>query len=149
MPSQNSRYEKEVNGRWIYTGTFFLEGEHGKPLQELRPVRLRHPEREYLAYIALTMLSAPGGDFDEDDTVYADIYTIDGRRTSTGGMRGINPPSHHGGGVWGRHFGNAGDDSNEGISSYVGRIDQELVFRIFIDGDDWVGASYFIMELAT
>lgn len=148
MTYQDSRYVKEVNGKWIYTGTFFHEGKHGQSIPpKLHQVRLRRREREYLVHISLTMLSAPGGDFDENDTVYADIYTIDGQWMSSRGMRGINPPDHHSGSVWGRHFGNRGDDTNEGISSYVGQIDQEVVLRIFIQGDDWVGASYFIMEL--
>jgi len=147
MTSQNSRYEKEVNGKWVYTGTFFFAGEHGQALQDFHRVRLNNRERMYLVHTALTMLSAIGGDFDEDDTVYTDIYTIDGQRMSSMVQRGINPPGHITGSVWGHHFGNSGEDTNEGISSYVGPINEEIEFRIFIDGDDWVGASYFVMEL--
>ena len=151
MIYDDSSYVKEVNGKWIYTGTFFHEGKHGQSIPpKLRRVQLHRREREYLVHIALTMLSAPGGDFNEDDTVYADIYRIDGQRMSSGsktGKTGHVSPDHNSGGVWEHHFGNRGDDTNEGISSYVGQIDQEVVLRIFIQGDDCLGASYFIMEL--
>ena len=136
MTYHDSRYEKEVNGKWIYTGTFFHEGKHGQSIEpKLHQVSLKRREREYLVHISLTMLSAIGGPFNYDDTVYADIYTIDGQLTSYRRKRHPGFASHPGG-VYGHHFGNPGDDTNEGISSYVGQIDQEVVLRIFIQGDE-------------
>ncbi len=150
MASEDSCYRKEINGKWFYAGTFFHQGVNGEfvPGKEVE-IELQHREREYIVHIGLTMLSAPGGDFDDDDTVYADIYSVDDLRTTTGGTRRIDPPDeyNHDGGVWEHHFGNYGDDTNEGISAFVGRINQKIKFRLFVQGDDWAGASYTIMEL--
>ena len=113
----------------------------------------KEPNTVYLVNVSLTMLSGVGGAFDDDDIVYTDIYSIDGDRNkmklltveerTTAVMKGQCPI----GGVYGRNFGRQGDNNNQGISSFVGFIKERIVFRIFIYGDDWAGASYSIMEL--
>jgi hypothetical protein len=97
------------------------------------------------------MLSAQGGQFDEDDTIYTDIYKIDGvRQIHKEGEREtavVKPENCPFGGVYGHHFERQGKDYNQGMSSYIGVVKKDVEFRIFVYGDNWVGASYFIMEL--
>ncbi len=156
MDSVDTFYEMQVAGsKWVYVGNLFHEGAHDRFVEpKLFSVRVKQPEKIHLVNIGLTMLSAPGGDFDEDDTVFADIYSIDGRLTSLegdrqGGPAGVQPH----GGVWGRHFGDPGEVTaqgihrNMGLSSYVGPVNREIVFRLFIQGDDWAGAGFTMLQL--
>lgn len=149
MTSADSIYQLEVNGKWIYTGTLVHEGTHGRYVRpKRREIKLHHRERTYLVSIALAMLSAPGGDFDEDDTVYADIYSIDEQRLApTPGVKGVNPPTYHAGYVYGHHFGQYGDDSNQGPTSYAGPINEKLELRLIVQEDDWAAATYSVVEL--
>jgi hypothetical protein len=132
------------NNKQVWAGSFFAEGRHGKSIQVEQRVDLARTEGTFVAYVFLTMLSAEGGDFDEDDTIFADIYMIDGNRLDVqSSLQGVQL-----GGVWkGNHFGAKGDVANQTISAYTGPINDHIVFRIRVTGDNWVGASYVVMEL--
>ena len=138
MGMQDHVADTTVNGKYVCCGSFFLSGRHDAYLDKLVDVRVPRPESVCLVHIAATMLSARGGDFDEDDTIFTDIYSIDRRRLDT--TNGF-------GGVWDHHFGAKGDVKNQAISTFVGYVNSEIKFRIAITGDDWVGASFFVMEL--
>jgi hypothetical protein len=127
-----------AKGKFVCTGSFFFAGEHGRTLTKVVKVNIPHPEATYLSSIWLTMLSAVGGDFDEDDTIFADIFAIDQKRMNLKYVKG---------GVWDHHFGQKGDDENQGVSSFIGPINHSIEFRLAITGDDWVGASYSVVEL--
>lgn len=107
------------------------------------------PETEttYLMHISITMLGPQGGDFDQDDLVYADIRSI-GIDPNT--LADIKPDSAAGfGGVTGWKFGTVREShKNMGISTYIGPIKGEMVkFRLYQEGDSYAGASYFVLEL--
>ena len=142
---ENTRFELEVNGKWTYCGTLVTKSRHGQDVAELHTIHLKHAERFYRVHVSLSMLSAYGGDFDEDDTVYADIYAIDGKKRGHGWLRPTRGPVD--GYVWGRHFGFRGDDENMGPTVYAGRINQELTVRLFVMGDNWAAATYVVEEL--
>ena len=94
--------------------------------------------RRYLAYIFVTMVAGLSGDFDDDDAVYVDIYSIDNkRRDTTNGF----------GGAWDNKFGSKGAVENMAISSSIGVINDNIMFRLSVHGDDFVGASFVVMEL--
>jgi hypothetical protein len=151
--------------------------------QKLKRVEVPEGDRTYLVHIGLTMLSAVGGTFDEDDTVFADIFAIDDQDIGLAYVNNHLKPSHPrenlefgytpgewpfdelkgnlklegvgglGGGVWGEDFGelpyqdSAKNYKTMRISSWVGTIHSSITFRLFVDGDDWVGASYFVLQL--
>jgi hypothetical protein len=127
-------------GKMVFTGNFFVEGVNGKYRTHTQTVLIPGMETKvkYLVYIFPTMLSAVGGPFNQDDTVYVDIYAIDGNRMDK---------SNGYGGAWGRHFGLYSDTRNMAISAWVGYIQSNITFRVNVTGDDWVGASYIIMEI--
>lgn len=149
---------KDANGidvdKWFYTGTFFYQNKRS-PSFKLYQILINHPEHMHLVHIGLSMLSAVGGDFDEDDTVYADIYTIycvrmvleKGRYPAVVTQQLPHNPIQVDNVMYDHHFGPWGDDKNQGICSYVGPIQEEVTFRLFIYGDDCAGASFFIQEL--
>lgn len=79
-----------VNSKFVCTGNFCLSCMQGQTLSATQDVRVPQRERRYLIYIFTTMISAPGGDSDQHDTVFADIYSIDGfRRDSSNGFGGV------------------------------------------------------------
>jgi hypothetical protein len=127
-----------VKGKFVCTGSFFFSGRDGETVTKVVKVDVPHPEMMCLIFIWPTMLSAVGGDFDDDDTVFTDIFAIDHQRMN----------SHHlNAGVWDHHFDEKGDDKNQGISSFVGIVNHSITLRLAITGDDWMGASYVVMEL--
>lgn len=152
-------------------GSIFIEGKNPEgdlPMdfrEEIACVKVPPHEKGtvYLLHVGLTMLSARGGDFDEDDTVYADIFSIGGDPENKPDVGYVVPPDlpYGYGGVWGVHFdskaGTAGayHHRNMGISTYIGPLKGKDVttkgdvvkFRLACVGDDWVGASYFVLEL--
>ena len=142
---------KQINGKVVWTGSFFHVGEHDRFINpKNKRIEFKYREGVYFAQIAITMLSSPFSPFNYDDTVYVDIYEIDGKLTSATPI-----PGSHGhrllktplGGVAGHHFGDSGAHLNQGISSYVGNIQERISFKIFIFGDNWVGATCVIKEL--
>ena len=129
---------QDPNSKFVATGNIFVEGTNGKRTTYTQDFIVPKKERVYLAYIFTTMLSAFGGDFDDDDTIYVDIYSVDNiRKDNSNGF----------GGAWDRHFGPYGDVRNMAMSSWVGWINDKITFRLSVQGDDFVGATYVIMEL--
>jgi hypothetical protein len=140
-----------VNGKWVLVSNFYFKGLGPRKVPFLgtfwnffyATYSVGVPKREgkpaqYLAYIFPTMLYPEGGKFDDADTVFVDIYKIDNvRANQTNGF----------GGVWGNVFGPSGTIDNMGISVYFGPIQDEIIFRIGIRGDDYAGASIIVMEL--
>ena len=152
----DSFYDLKIDNKWIYCGTIVASSTDGRTNPKAVAVDLHARERNYWVSISLSMLSSvEGGDFDEDDTVFADIYSIDGTRELGG--RGPNLPHQHGtdpdrfakpGGVFGGdHLREHGNAYNAGPASYVGPINEKLVLRLFVRGDDWASASFTIMQL--
>ena len=187
---------QSVNGRFVCGGSLFcanqgledvetttVSNQTGKRQGEFREfaqwefvfktfqVQVPEGDRTYLAHIATNMLSAVGGKFDEDDTIFADIYDIDGTdpglyyRPKAGlplpredyGL-GFQPLAMEDqllgeGGVWGHHFAPVplhapgAEPRTQRISTWVGVIRRHITFRVAITGDNWVGASFFIMQL--
>lgn len=153
-----SFYEMKVDGKWIYGGTITQSSESERQTIKYKEVELHNTEDvAYQIHIGLSMLSScEGGDWDSDDTVFADIWATDGERLC-GGRDTFNQPPHPKGShaEWhmhgcttGVHFGdNLGDESNQGPGFYVGRIHHNVVVRLVVNGDDWAAASYSIREL--
>jgi hypothetical protein len=147
---------KTGNRQFAAFGSIYLDNNEEVYTEKIAYVKIPNHEVNtvYLLSIALTMLSAVGGDFDENDTAFADIFSI-GVDPDTD--LDIKPDAAAGyGGVWGRHFGGGGfglgihQEGTMGISTYVGIIKGETVkFRVACQGDNWVGASYFVLELGT
>jgi hypothetical protein len=151
--------------RFATSGSLFLQCEPGASNEKIAWVRIpeHHKDTAYLVHIALTMLSAPGGDFDDEDTVYADIFSIG--VDPNGNMKPdavlprldnkfLDNPNETYGGVWGHHFGDKALDRDHtmGISTYIGPIQGDfvklrLVCRGAHDNDIWAGASYFVLEV--
>lgn len=100
----------------------------------------------FLMSIAITMMQAQGGEFDEDDFFFADILSI-----------GVDPdtdkditPCPNSGASFGGGFLSLSRVTDMVVSSYVGPIRGDTVkFRLVCYGDDLVGASYSpsILEL--
>lgn len=176
LPSESSR--RLPDGRFVATGTFFCFGTHGMPSEEVRRVQIdvegpTEENRHFLVQISLIMLSAPGGDFDEDDTVFADVIRVDGVEIDGPGWRGspfagsMANINYNGVGVWGHHFGDLGwldnpanypppqptwvpvgrNPRNMKTSSLITVIQRAVDFRLSVTGDDWAGASYLVLEL--
>ena len=155
MDARDTIAQWEANGKWIYAGTLVHEGIHDEYVHpRTHTVHLRHREQIYHVHIGLSMLSAPGGEFDSDDTVFADIYSVDGERL--GPIAGVRDPAvepdftknfMRRGYVCRHHFGDYGDEGNQGPSCYLGRINEDIALRLFIQGDDWAAASYSVVEL--
>ena len=138
MGMKDYSFAEEINGKYYYTASFYATGMHNKVIGDFHEVRVPKKEGIYIASISLNMLSAYGGDFDQNDTIYADIDLIDHQEMNE---------SHGYGGVSGHHWGYFGQPSNQCISSYIGRINEHIRFRITIAGDDYVGATVMLMEL--
>ena len=144
MPIQHQDYidSKTVKGKFICTGSIFGSSSHKAGLRTnmfTHDIRVPNPEGVYLIYISITMISPYGGTFDEDDTISADIYSIDGRQVQL--MHGF-------GGVWGGpHFRPKGDFYNHGINAFVGHVTKGIIFRLRVTGDNYAGASFIVMEL--
>jgi hypothetical protein len=158
------------NGRFVAAGTFFCFGKHGERKKKFQRVAVpkAKDKAHYLIQVSLSMLSAPGGDFDQNDTVFTDIYEIDGKfvegpHWKGGPISGANV-TYWGAGVWGHHFGDLGwvgpstqtlprwllrgqNRANMGTSSIVAPVSSKVTFRLVVTGDDWAGASYFVLEL--
>ena len=163
------------SGKYVACGTFFCFGKHGRRVDQSHKVIIPQEADNIFALIqvSISMLSAPGGDFDENDTIFADINEIDGRPVEGPYWKG-NPNassalqgnlSYDGAGVWGHHFGDIGwmenrmvrphpswltvgkNHKNMGVSTFLGDVAQSVTFRLSISGDDWAGANYLIMEL--
>jgi len=179
MGTQDYQQSQTVGGKFVCSGSFFREMGNDKDPQKLKEVRVPEGDRTYLVHIGLTMLSAVGGNFNDDDTVFTDIFAIDGQDIGLSYINtSLKPPYSRenfefgytkewpfdelkghsklggiGGGVWGEDFGelpymDAGKNyKTMRISSWVGTIYQSITFRLFVDGDDWVGASYFVLQL--
>ena len=159
MPNLNyenyqGEYEDKNTKKMYFAGTLFNQPSPKGIIQKAEviipavPETKREPkmERIFLAFIRLVMLSPipygeEGAAFDQDDTVFADIWKVDKRR--------LDPWSRNYGGVWDHHFGERGIESNKQASAYVGPIEGSITFRVFNQGDNRVGASYFVMELGT
>ena len=155
MDSEDTIAQWEVNGKWIYTGTLVLCGDNnGSRSQKLWTVfPVKKEQLFYHAHIGLSMLSAVGGSFDDEDTVFADIYEVDGKRQVGGSSRYTGPPDYttnvpiRPGYVYGHHFGILGSKNNQGASVYLGPIRNEIVLRLFVRGDDYAAASWSVVEL--
>jgi hypothetical protein len=135
-------------------GSLFIEHEDEKYSEKIAWIKIPDHEENtvYLISIAPTMLRPKGGEFDEDDAVYADIVAIGQDETH----QDIKPDVGAGyGGVWG-----SSDDEDwkaftrkyqMGVSTYIGPIKPQagaiVKLRVACQGDNWVGASYFILEL--
>ncbi len=165
---QNS---SEVNGRAVRAGSMFCDSRDGHFSYNLKDVAVPEGGRIFLASISLSMLSAVGGDFDQNDTVYADIVDIDGADPGLYYVNGGTPFNRPRdffeagyspflgdvlqgmGGAWGHHFGPVPyqDPSHNQklmrISMYLGTIERQITFRLSVNGDDWAGASYFVIQL--
>jgi hypothetical protein len=131
----------EVNGKFVCTGSIFLHSGHrGSPQTCIKTIDILVPQREasYLATISLNMISPHGGDFDDSDTIFTDIFSVDGNRKDT---------TNGYGGAWDRHFRNKGHAWNQAISAYCGVIQEVIRFRLQITGDNNVGASFYVKEL--
>jgi hypothetical protein len=138
-------------------GSLFIWHEGEVYSEKIAWVKIPDHEEDtvYLISIALTMLYPRGGDFDQDDAVYADIFAIGQDETH----RDIKPDAGGGyGGVsqlgkddedWGAFKGRGRDQM--GVSTYIGPIkpqaDAIVKLRVACQGDNLVGASYFILEL--
>jgi hypothetical protein len=154
MGSVDTIAQWEVNNKWIYAGTLVSYGENDERTgPKLFTINLRKPEQLYHVHIGLSMLAAVGGKFDDNDTVYADIYEVDGQRIGPPNRnQGNQPPNFatsfmRSGYVYGHHFGPIGDKRNQGPSVFLGRINAQIVLRLFVQGDDYAAASYSIVEL--
>ena len=150
-----------ANGRFVCTGTIF-EGSRSNHLR-YRTVDVRVPcEGVFLAFIAITMLYPDGGSFDDDDVVFADIFSIDGQRlgitwhypsqAAPGLPWDISRPIVGEGGAWGGLLGGMPpwpqvNEHNMVISSWVGSIQKYVRFRLAIDGDDIAAATFAVMQL--
>lgn len=167
-------HETTASGRFVAVGTFFCGGtdDEGRK-DESHTVRVppragRRDNALFLIHISISMLSAPHGDFDDADTVYADITKIDGRRPNVPlnwmGDLAAQTANYHGSGAWGHHFGEIGysstgygiipswltvgiDPKNMGISTAITEVSSSVTFRLCVTGDSWVGATYFVLEL--
>lgn len=142
VPYKDFITKKTINGKFYCSGSIFFHNTWGgRPVRDYEKiVDIQVPEHaaKYMACISLTMLNAYGGDFDEDDAVFADIYEIDGRKKNVANGYG---------GCWAKHFGSKGHNFNQNISSYVGVIQNIIKFRLYVYGDNYAGASFFVMEL--
>jgi hypothetical protein len=162
-----------VNGRFVRTGSMFCNSRNGCFSYNVKEVQVPEGNRIFLACISLNMLSPVGGDFNQDDTIYADIFEIDGTDTGLSyNNGGTGLPGNHPrdwfeagyspflgdflgglGGAWGHHFGPVPYKSASNnqkmmrISTYLGEIQKHITFRLSVNGDDWAGASYFVMQI--
>lgn len=119
------RFDPTAQPKQYYFGTFFLQGTHQKWNELLEEVSVQGARDScYLAQIFLTSVEPYGGDFDEDDRIQAEVYNVDG-----------SSPSAH----------PVGNNFLNGV--YIGPIQQNIQFRLYIKGDNYVGASYLVMEL--
>ncbi len=169
--------QREVNGKFICTGSFYCNSENGRFSYKLKKVMVPEGNRIFLACISLTMLSGLSGPFDDADAVYSDIIEIDGDdkglyydhpgKVKIGSFEydrnyfesGYNPDFLHDtlngeGGVWGHLFGplpykTPGDNPKTmRISTWLGEIQRHITFRLVANGDDWVGACFFVIQLS-
>jgi hypothetical protein len=143
---KGQRVSKTVSPQFATFGSIFLSNPKDQSYHEkIAYVKIpsHEPNTVYLLSIGLTMIDPYGGDFDEDDKVFADIYSI-----------GVDPdtdldikPNISGG--YGGNYSVFGPGPNAiGISTYIGVIKGDSVkFRLGCLGDDIVGASYFVLEL--
>jgi hypothetical protein len=85
---------------------------------------------EFLAWTGIAMLDPSSGDFDEADTVYVDIWKVDGVRVD---------PTASGGVAGGRFLGPVGAPTNEQLPAGVLK-GQRVTFRLRVFGDARVSA---------
>jgi len=168
-------HETTLSGRFVAVGTFFCGGteDEGRKNEfytvHVPPRAGRRDEALFLIQISISMLSAPYGDFDENDTVFADITNIDGNRPNIAPFwRGdwVGQTATYGGaGAWGHHFGELGyepassseifpswftvgqNPNHMGISTAIAGVSGYVKFRLSVTGDTWAGATYFVLEL--
>jgi len=168
-------HETTPSGRFVAVGTFFCGGTEDEGRKDefytvhVPPRAGRRDNALFLIQISISMLSAPFGDFDENDTVFADITDIDGNRPNDSpcwrGDVGRQTATYVGAGAWGHHFGELGyqpasmsdlipswltvgpNPNHMGISTKIADVSSSVKFRLSVTGDTWVGATYFVLEL--
>jgi hypothetical protein len=168
--------QREVNGKFVCTGSMFCDSYHGRYSYNMKTVNVPEGNRIFLACISLNMLSPVGGPFNEDDAVYADIFAIDGDDKGLYYLNdgntdkvfnhprewftvGYSPDWLHDrlvgeGGAWGYLWGSlpyqsaSKNPKTVRISTWLGEIQKNIIFRLSVNGDDWAGASYFVMQLS-